>query len=321
MYRLMRFFNQNKRGILIAVIIIALFLIGLQLLDSYVANNSQENISQNNNVNQSINTGNRNINVTSTNTSALGNSISPGTVRDDTEIITSFIENCNNGNLEEAYNMLTDSCKENLYSSLESFKNNYYSKIFDGKTKSIKVEAWTADTYRVTIKEDILATGKNDGKDVKQDYITIERNGNDEYKLNINGYVGKEEINKTTDKENIKITIKSKDVFMDYEIYTIEIENSSDNEILLDRKLNPETIYLQDENEIKYPAYNTELTEQQLTIGSKEKKTTDIKFYSKFSTTKNIERVVFSDVVLNNEEYTSIDNKDSYKTINIMINV
>ena len=110
MYKLIRFFNQNRRGILIAVIIIALFLIGLQLLNNYVANNSQKNISQNNNVNQSINTGNRNINVTSTNTSALGNSISPGTVRDDTEIITSYIENCNNGNLEEAYNMLTENC-------------------------------------------------------------------------------------------------------------------------------------------------------------------------------------------------------------------
>ena len=108
---------------------------------------------------------------------------------------------------------------------------------------------------------------------------------------------------------------------MENEIYEIEIENNSENEILLDRMLDPETIYLQDENELKYPAYNTELTRQQLTIGVKEKKVIDIKFYSRFSTTKNIEALVFSDVVLNNEEYINTESKDSYSTTKFIVSI
>lgn len=303
MYKLIRFFNQNRRGILIAVIIIALFLIGLQLLNNYVANNSQENISQNNNVNQSINTGNRNINVTSTNTSALGNSISPGTVRDDTEIITSFIENCNNGNLEEAYNMLTENCKEEMFSTLDDFRSFYYGNIFNESKVTFEIENWINNTYKVDIIPDMLATGKANNT-VKQDYITIV-NENGEDKLNVNNYIGRTSIEKSEEKDNVKITVNYKDVYMEYETYNMTIENNGQTIVVLDDLKGTESMYLEDQNEVRYNPYVHEITEDMMVVENGNTKTIDIKYYSRFSSTKNIRRMVFSR--FNNGQYNSIE--------------
>ena len=142
-----------------------------------------------------------------------------------------------------------------------------------------------------------------------------------EYKLNINGYIGKEEIDKESTKENINIKVTEKDIFMDYEIYTFEITNNSEKEILLDRILNVGSIYLQDQKELKYEAYNTELTELQLRIESQNKKKIKIKFYNKFSTSRKIDKIIFSDVVLDYDEYKNFSNKNMYKTDQINVEI
>lgn len=326
MYRLIRFYNQNKKAIWQVILVIALIIAIIQVLNyfakrSNIIENNNNNVVSSNSYENYINDNLNSVYIQDDQSIISGSNINSTTLERNTGLIDEFFKKCNEQNLEEAYNMLTDDCKEQLYSNIDSFKNNYYSKLFDGSNKSIKIEVLTANTYRVTIKEDMLATGKTNNENVKQDYITIERLDNGEYKLNINGYIGKEEINRSRTNDNIKITVKTKNTFMENEIYEIEIENNSENEILLDRMLDPETIYLQDENELKYPAYNTELTRQQLTIGVKEKKVIDIKFYSRFSTTKNIEAFVFSDVVLNNEEYINTESKDSYSTTKFIVSI
>ncbi len=54
---------------------------------------------------------------------------------------------------------------------------------------------------------DILSTGKIDGNQTKQDYVTIvEKDG--DYKININNYVGRTKPqDKTTSYKNVDITI------------------------------------------------------------------------------------------------------------------
>ena len=106
-------------------------------------------------------------------------------------------------------------------------------KFFTGDNKSYTVENWVNNTYRVLFTGDILSTGKLDNSDEIQDYITVTKK-NDEYKLNINNYIGRQYVNKITDNDNIKITVESIDTYMDYEKYNLIIENNSDNSILLD---------------------------------------------------------------------------------------
>lgn len=324
MYKLMRYYNQNRKAIWQIILIIALVILVIQLINSFVKSSMQKENSisiKEENVIDNINNNLNSVYVEDNKTSLSGENISSSVLKRNTEIIDEFFEKCNNMDFEGAYDMVSNQCKEEMYSDLESFKSNYCMKIFDGNSKSISIEPWTGSIYKITIKDDMLATGQNNNTDVKQDYITIEKTENDEYKLNINSYLGNEEIKIGTTKDNISITVKSRDTFMEYVIYTFEIENNSDKEILLDRRLHPETIYLQDEKEVKYPAYNTELTDPQLTIESKARKTIRIKFYSRFVSTKVIDRIVFSDVVLNNEEYKDFEQKDLYNTSKILINI
>lgn len=69
----------------------------------------------------------------------------------------------------------------------------------------------------------MLATGTGSSQNYIQDYFSvIEEDG--QYRLNINGFVGKVEINKTGSKDNVTITVKDRIVYMDYSVYTISIK-------------------------------------------------------------------------------------------------
>ena len=102
------------------------------------------------------------------------------------KIIDNFVTYCNNGEIEEAYNLLSEECKEELFPDLETFKNNYHSKIFTDY-KMYNLMAWINSdncfTYKVEITEDILTTGGASELNI-EDYYTIVKNNN-EYKLNI----------------------------------------------------------------------------------------------------------------------------------------
>ena len=53
------------------------------------------------------------------------------------EVIEQFVEYCNNGNVEEAYNLLSDECKDEMYKTLNDFKVSYYDQVFAGEKKRI----------------------------------------------------------------------------------------------------------------------------------------------------------------------------------------
>ena len=77
-------------------------------------------------------------------------------------IINMFVEYCNNGQVEEAYNMLSSDCKEALYPNQQSFENNYYKNIFTEK-RTCNLQAWiNDDNYTnkpIKINEEIISPG------------------------------------------------------------------------------------------------------------------------------------------------------------------
>ena len=211
---LKRFYDQNRKGIWIAVIVIALFVILLQLINSFVAKDN-ENKRNSINLNTSkVNTGSKNVTVTSGDTSALGESLSTTKVEKDSKIISTFFDNLNNEKFEDAFNMLTDECKEEMFSTVDELKEDYYNNIFGGERKSFEVENWVNNIYKVDIVPDMLATGKSNNGEVMQDHITI-----DDDKLNINNYIGRTKIDKSKEEDGVKITVNYKDAYMDYEKY------------------------------------------------------------------------------------------------------
>ena len=51
------------------------------------------------------------------------------------ETLNNFIDYCNNANVNEAYNLLSEDCKKEMYPTTEKFEINYYNKIWKKQKK------------------------------------------------------------------------------------------------------------------------------------------------------------------------------------------
>ena len=322
MHKLRKFYYDNKVIIWRYILIIASLLIVIQLLN-YMIKVKNENALKNTNMNSLnvdknntiINNPNTNSHITSDKSAVTGEQVDNTWLKKASETIENFVSACNNGNIEEAYNYLSEDCKSELYTDINKFKSLYYDTIFGGAKKSASVENWILNTYKVSITDDIMATGNANGMKI-QDYITIIKDGENS-KLNINSFVKKEKINKTQTVENLQFTIISKNIYMEYEEYEIKIENQTGGRVLLDTQQNTKSIYVQDSNETKYYSYSHELLSGLLKINNGFSTQLTIKFYKSYSKDRATKNIVFSDVILN---YNDIVN-DEIERKKIIINL
>ena len=308
MNKIVRWYNQNRKVIFITIGIIV-FLFGLLQLLNNMSKNNLENKEKNKDENTILL--NQNNELISDKSAVTGDEISENKLIEDTQIIKQFMEACNNKNIEDAYNLLTDECKEEMFPNIDDFIEIYYLPNFEKQEKNFNIENWIKNTYKVTIIGDVISTGKIDETNKKQDYITI-INKEDGYKLNINNYIGRKEINKETKSNNVNIKVEAKDIYMDYEMYKIVVENNSEKSILLDTGNKSNTIYLLDSNDMKY-YFNNNILQNKLIINNGFKKGYRIKFGNSYSSTRKIDKMVFSNMVLNYDEFKNIENKDDYK--------
>lgn len=305
--KIAEWYINNKTKVLTAIFIIVVIIlvsIIVNFLNTLQLNEAQTNTETNVNVQENNSPiGNfTDIYVEDNESVVTGGNMSSSQVTI-IDTINQFVQLCNERNVNEAYNMLSDECKEEVYPSLDSFSNNYYNAIFNGQNKNTSVENWVNNIYKVTFENDALSTGVYTEEGTIQDYITVTRNENNELRLNINNYIGRQEINKKhTDTSNVTITVLRSDTYMDYETYTYSITNNTNNTILLDDKGSTDNMYIEDENGNQYTAYIHELSESQLTITPGETKEVTIKYYSRYGSTKNITQVVFNKIILNYNE-------------------
>ncbi len=296
MHKLRKFFYQNKYQILSFLGIIIFIFIIIQLMNLWIRKNNNVELI---NKQQSTTTVNENNpGVISEKSAVTGQEVPKQQLDNETTAINTFMEYCNKQDFENAYNMITEECKKQMYNSLDAFKKSYYKDVFNGEKKNFTAENWVKSTYKVNITGDLLATGKVDEYS-KQDYITVKQ-VDGEYKLNINNYIGYSEVNKKTTENNITIDVVSKNTYKDYEIYTFNVTNNTKSILQLDNISNTESLYLEDSKGIQYPYYNHELTTPMITVSVGQTKEISIKFYSSYVSTKVIKRIVFSNLMLKN---------------------
>ena len=214
-----RIFNQNRFSILIGVIILILIFSIIQVLNNSWKQKEKEEIEK---VESSINETedkNGSGSTLSKSTSSSVSSIGTESVISDTKLpdeykskfnslIRNFINNCFNQKYDEAYNSLTVDCKKEMFPSKEIFIDKYCSERFV-KGKKAQVNLWGTNggyVYQVKLINDILAEGRGTSSVFMQDYYSvIEQNG--EFKLNINGFLGKLDRNKSGESGKLKITV------------------------------------------------------------------------------------------------------------------
>lgn len=298
MNNIIRFWNKNRKGIIAGIAAIVLLILAIQGLNQIARMQKEE---KNNNK----------VELTEeekklpTESIIGGENVSIETTKSNVEIIEEFIGKCNNNDIKGAYAMLTDECKEALFTTEENFKKGYYDIVFNSK-KIVNIENYISNnkryTYNVTFYEDILSTGNANSSRSYQDYITIDENSNNG-KLNINSFIYKKEINKQTEVDGIKITIVSQQVYKENEKYEIKIENNTNKRILIDTRTKNKSVYLVGSNNVSYDSYISEIASTLYEIPANFYRTYEIKFNKIYSSGITTRGIVFSDIVTDCEKY------------------
>lgn len=250
----------------------------------------------------------------------LGTNISEEKFEEQNSLVKSFVDYCNEQNYEEAYNLLTEDCKEKIYPSLSDFENKYCKRIFTEK-REYNLQSWINNgkynTYRVRFTGDIIGNGSYDNSENYEDYITIVTNDEGQ-KLNINGYIKTEEINKETKNDKIQAVAKEVDTYMDYVTYKVSIKNISENDILLDELNTKNDINLIGTNSSSYKLSSNNLMQRQLLVTKNMRKDISLTFNKQYGSDVRGSYIEFSNVIEDYNEYK--ENNDSYeKYIKIII--
>lgn len=301
------FVKHKIKILMIVILLLVIFLLNRILVFIWQMGNDTPTTQANNNtVTRDVPTYNS-LALETTDSATMGESMT----NYQTELlgtIDQFIAFCNEQKVDEAYNLLSDDCKQELYPTVEDFRNSYYNRVFNGQRKNVSLSNWNGNIYKVEINEDSLSTGVYNEENTLQDYITIVLDAEGNSKLNINSYVGKEELQKTENERNVEITAIESDAYMEYQTVTYRVTNNSNSEIMLDDKTYAETMYIEDENGIRYPAYSHEINDAELRLSPMQTKEITIKYYSSYGTRKNITSAAFSGVIYNYTAYSANTN-------------
>lgn len=310
---IVRFWNQNRKKIIIGIGVIVFLVIIVQILNQ-IAKEQKELAKQN------IQTEEKEEDLP-TQSIIGGESVSEEETKINVDIIETFIQKCNSADITGAYNMLTNECKEVVFPTEESFKSGYYDIIFATK-KIANIENFLSTdnryTYQVNLYNDILATGKLDETDQTpyQDYITIDQDG----KLNINSFIYKKEINLESEKNGIKLIVESQEIYKDNEKYKIKIENNTDKRILIDTRSKSKSVYLVGSNNVVYESFISELSSILYEIPANFYRNYTIKFNKIYSSEVETVAIVFSDIVPDYEKYMQNKN-EMLERIQLSVNI
>ena len=312
---LVRKYNQNRKKIWTIILGIVLVLVVIQILNNFAGKSLEEkNKKVLEEARKQENLYNQSRSITSS------QDIPEENRQKNNELIETFLKSCVDNNIEKAYELLSKECRNSLYGNeIELFKSRYYERYFGGNI-SYSFQAWSTDgveIYKVKIFENMLATGIASNNSYKEDFYTIVKEGN-EQKLNIFSFVGKMTINKKESKDNLEIMVEDVETFMEYKIYNIRVINNSDKTVLLDRMKENDSIYIENDNGIKFEVATYEILDRDLIVEDGGSKEVTIKVYTQ--NRRNIKKIVFSDIVKDAEKY--MENKQNYQDIfSIEVNI
>ena len=234
-----------------------------------------------------------------------------------------FVNYCNNNNVEEAYNMLTNDCKEAFnFSTKEVFKKNYLDIRFREKQDYSMVK-WSVDEnrtlYLIKFYGDLLSTG-GENKEAQEYYTFVkEENG---YKININNFIYCEDKNIDVQKDGVRVHIGKMYVYDQYQEVEVSVENLTEGKIcLIGSGSDPRNVYLENDSKVQYSLM---YSADGLDDGIIEKDSTGdyiLKFNKAYNVNNKEKYMVFSNIILDYDKYLQTDDKINYKNkISIKIN-
>ncbi len=171
---IIRKYNKNRKRIWTWIIIIG-FAIGIKYaLNTHIRNNNK--IGSGNNATIYFTNKDKNDYPIMSEQKEQNKSISYN-LPEVSKAVKTFIDYCNNREIEKAYNMLSEDTKHYLYKTQADFINNYYNIYYKTK-KTYNIQAWITENnyyiYKINLQEDLLSTGNVNSKKVEE-YYTVKK--------------------------------------------------------------------------------------------------------------------------------------------------
>lgn len=105
-------------------------------------------------------------------------------------------------------------------------------------------------------------------------------------------------------------------LYMDYTILTIKVKNNTQNTICLDAKQGIDTMYLYDDNRVRYSAFLNENSVEELTASRNMEITVNIKFNKMYNpSAREITGLVIKELVTNYDKV--VQESEEKKTIEV----
>ena len=300
--RLFRKYNQNRKSIWTVIIFVAFFIILLQIIFGLIRNQRDSQLQNYTNLlnNEQGNSQSTQTNSTIENNQTSNNQTNNSSIVEQT--INQFVSYCNQKQIAQAYNMLSKDCKQVLFPTINSFQANYIETIFDvQRTVEMKESIYGDGIYQLTYYTNILENGGFSQDTTLQDYICFTEE--EQIKISVNKFIGIEELNKETTYGSIYMKIIQKEIYLDYEIYQIQITNQTEHTILVSAREQGDSVSLIDENGVEYPSSIDERAMESLVINPQNTTILNIKFNKVYNAERKIQNIQFSDMILDYEKY------------------
>ena len=310
MHKFMKYFYENKSKILKVVFFVIFVFLIIQILNN-IAKNEQNRLYEQ--AQNDIDSGKKN---TIDNSNYLINQKQNVTKSENEKIksvMEKFVQYCNEKNIQSAYDLITDECKNQLFDGIEDFKEKYIDIIYKNE-RNYSMQAWSKNnnmyTYLITYTENVLETGKKGN--TSPEYCTFIKQENGDYKINVNNYIyGQEYKNLKTDNDDVNIEILEKNVYKDYVIYEFKISNETDKTICLNYNKSNSSVYLNDKDNITYSSVQSDFEKKEdILIEEGKNRKFRIKFNKVYNPNISVKSLNVGSIIMDYEEYKKMEEQE-----------
>lgn len=225
------------------------------------------------------------------------------------EFIKEYVDYCNNGEFEKAYNMISDDCKECVFKNLTEYEEYIQNKFSDKKIYSIQNYSNYKGKYIYSVKlyDDILATGlTNSAYMYQEEKIVASYNKKGEVVFSVGNFIEQEEILSVQENEYIKADIKRKIVKYGFEIYDVKLTNKTENIILIKNNEIDNEILLNLSSELR-----KEITTNSIILEPEETRLISVGFEKFYDDKINSKSIIFNSIRVLNEYIPNNPNEDN----------
>lgn len=153
------------------------------------------------------------------------------------EMIEEYVGYCNEGNVESAFDMLSDSCKEYCFDNdIDNFVTYLSTKQIANMKYAIQDYSNNGDTYIYQIKysQDLLSTGlTNSTYAFTEEKMIFKKKKNGTIEMAVGNFVDFNEIKNISENEYLKIDVKQLIKYYSVEEYIVKFTNRSDYIIVI----------------------------------------------------------------------------------------